>query len=350
MPAEWRPGLIASPGSELADPIFAGKGRLAGFFLALFGLALLRITVGYVAVPVAWLGAASTFATVAFMAIPILALFVGAGHRWSFVQALLMIAIGVALQFGISRILPSFESPVLQGILFAFAQTGLVCWCLGAGAALACALRDRNMILPISVFLALFDMWLVFAPEGPVGKIARGGQEKLAAIAYTIPKIVATNAAPEEVPKGFAHPSAFVGPADLLFLGMFFVALYRFRMRPVATFKAMVPVLIAYLAIVLCFPNVWIGPIRLAALPALLPIGLVVLIVNRREFVLTKDEKLITVLIAAIGIPFVAWRIAVTQPAPEEEVAPPLQVVEMPFSPWPEEGVPTPNPWQVYRF
>ena len=85
-------------------------------------------------------------------------------------------------------------------------------------------------------------------------------------------------------------------------------------MRPRATLYAIAPVLIVYLGIVLLAPNVWLGPIRLAALPALLPIGLTVLGVNRREFSLLPDERAITLGMLILGIPFVAWRIVATQP------------------------------------
>jgi hypothetical protein len=196
---------------------------------------------------------------------------------------------------------------------------------MGVGAGLACLLKDRNMLLPIAAFLALFDMWLVFAPEGVVGKIARGNQESLAKVAYTIPRIADSQAEPGAAPHGFAQAFAFVGPADLLFLAMFFVALYRFEMRTKVTLRAMIPVLIAYLAVVIFLKDAWIGPIRLAALPALLPIGLTVLWVNRREFKLLPDERNITIALLALGIPFVAWRIAVSQPEAGPEPVPTVQ-------------------------
>ena len=282
-------------------------------------LAVLRVAVGYVAVPASAVDAASVVVTVAFMALPILTLFAGAGHRWDLKQAIAIVVLGVIVHVGSTELVKLATGPAAAGIFRAVGQVGLVVWCMGIGAALACLLKDRNMLLPIAVFLALFDTWLVFAPEGLVSQAMSGGAApiSLQAAAYAIPDIAASNAPAAEAANGFARDRAYIGPADLLFLAMFFVALYRFEMRARATFRAILPVLLAYLAVVLLLGDVEIGPIRLAALPALLPIGLTVLWVNRREFHLLRDEKIITLALLVLGIPLVAWRIAATQPAPE---------------------------------
>ena len=144
----------------------------------------------------------------------------------------------------------------------------------------------------------------MFVPEGPVGKIARGNQEALVRIAYSVPKIGTVSHG------GHAESLAFVGPADFMFLAMFFVALYRFQMRTRETLLAIVPVLAGYLSIVLLAGHVSFGPVSLAAMPALLPIGATVLIVNRREFKLTKDEKYSSFLIIGVGLAVVTWRMS----------------------------------------
>ena len=315
MPEARRRALIASPGSNATR-------RLNLFMVALLVFAVLRVAAGYVTVPLAMVPVASVATTVLFMVLPIAALFLGAGHRWDLKQALAVVVMGVAVQLGGTGLAKMAGNPAVGGLVFSGSQVGLVIWCMGAGAALACLLKDRNMLLPIAVFLALFDAWLVFAPEGFVSQALSGARApiKLEAVAYTVPR-VATSAAPGEA-NGFAQNLAYVGPADLLFLAMFFVALYRFGMRPRATLYAIAPVLIVYLGIVLLAPSVWLGPIRLAALPALLPIGLTVLWVNRREFKLLPEERAITLGMLILGIPFVAWRIVATQPTETPKVVP----------------------------
>jgi hypothetical protein len=206
--------------------------------------------------------------------------------------------------------------PFLLGLVTAVGQQALVAWCLAVGAMIALLLKDRNLLLPVAIFLALFDMWLVFAPEGVVNQtVVRGTGQALAAVGYQIPK-------PQTVASGgYAAPLAYVGPADYLFLAMFFVALFRFGMRTRETFRVAVPVLAAYLLVVLLLGQVEIGPIRLGALPALVPIGAVVLIVNRKEFRLTKDELYATLLLAVLGTTFVTWRILAPRP-PAPLIAP----------------------------
>jgi hypothetical protein len=289
--------------------------------------------VGYVAVPVPMLDATNTVVTILFMVLPIVALFFGAGHEWDIKFAIAVVIVGVLFHVGGTELVKMAEGPVAKGVLRAAAQAGLVTWCMGAGAALATLLKDRNMLLPIAAFLALFDMWLVFAPEGFVQKAMSGGNApiSLEAAAYAIPRMFSDSAQDAAIAKGYASDLAFVGPADLLFLGMFFVALYKFQMRPKETFRAIAPVLVIYLAIVLKFPDVWLGPIRLSALPALLPIGITVLWVNRKEFKLLPDERAITIGLLALGIPFVVWRIIVSQPGPEPIPPPPSVVWSPPF-------------------
>ena len=298
------------------------------FGWALAVLTALRIGIGFLALPESLLATASVLATVLFMALPILALFAGAGHRWDLRQAVAIVVLGVLVQVGCHELVRLAAAPAAKGVFDAVGQSGLVAWCMGIGAALACLLKDRNMLLPIAVFLALFDVWLVFAPEGFVGKALSGGPTPidLKDVALKIPAIAAQGAPAESAANGLAQIQAYVGPADLLFLAMFFVALYRFEMRPKATFLAIVPVLTLYLAVVLLFPDVWIGPIRLAALPALLPIGLTVLWTNRREFRLLPEERAITWGLLLLGAPFVAWRILATQSSEPVEIwTPPLE-------------------------
>ncbi len=289
-------------------------------------LAALRIAVGYVAVPLAFEAPASAAVTVLFMVLPIAALFLGAGHRWDLRQAIPIVVLGVIVHAGSSELIRMATGPAAAGIFRATGQAGLVVWCMGVGAALACLLKDRNMLLPIAAFLALFDTWLVFAPEGLVSQALTKGHAPIAlsSVALAIPKIAAQDTPPTN---GYAQDLAYIGPADLLFLAMFFTALYRFGMRPRATLKAVAPVLVAYLFVVLRFPDASVGPIRLGALPALLPIGLTVLWVNRKEFKLVRDERIITWALILIGIPLVAWRIVVTQPTvdPYPDWTPPLE-------------------------
>lgn len=279
-----------------------GGSGFALFTIFLLLLILLNLGVGLTVIPMPELRLANLIVTVLFVVVPIFALFAGAKMSWSWAKGLGCAAAGAVIQVGSHPLAERMPTPLLQGIVTSVGQIGLVCWSLGLGAFLASVLKDKNLILPLAVFLALFDMWLVFVPEGPVGQIARGNQHILQRMAFVVPRVLS-------VPQGGkAQAMAYIGPADFVFMAMFFVALYRFQMRPKTTFLAMLPVLILYLLVVLVFGNVHFGPISLQALPALLPIGAVVLAVNWREFKLTRDEKLSTVMVAVLGVLIVGWR------------------------------------------
>ena len=294
----------------LAEPNVTGPRpeattALRDFCLALAVLLILRFVTMWVAIPMGMLPVANLLISVLFIAVPVAGLFRGASHRWTWAQAAGAIALGTALQFGLMPFLPGIANPTGRGILLAISQTGLPIWCLGLGAALSLVLRDRNLLVPMSIFLALFDIWLVFVPEGPVGQVARGNQTALASVAFSVPR-------PMSAPTGAPPtPLAYIGPADFLFMAMFFCAIYRFNLRARETAKWMAPVLACYLLVALLLPGVAIGAIRLGALPALVPIATVVMLVNWRDFKLTRDEKQTTVVLAILGIALLTWRFMV---------------------------------------
>lgn len=287
----------------------------------MLGLIALRLLIGTVQVPTGAVIPLSLVVSIVFVAAPIYGLFRAASTTWTWKLAALFLAGGLLvwasgpLLAGVLR-----TSPLAFGVVSALSQQAIVAWCLAIGAMIALLLKDRNLLLPVAIFLALFDLWLVFAPEGVVNQtVVQGSGQALAAVGYQIPK-------PQTAPTGgYAAPMAYVGPADYLFLAMFFVALFRFNMRTRKTFQVAVPVLAAYLLVVLLFGWVELGPIRLGALPALVPIGAVVLIVNRKEFQLRADELQATLVLALVGGAFVTWRIfsprpPAPRPAPSQSV------------------------------
>lgn len=292
-----------------------GGWKVMAALLSIF--VLLRLAVEGLRFPVAWLGLINILVSLLFLVLPVMALYCGASERWNWKSALAMLVTGVAVQFSGAVVASLITIKLYAGLVFTFSQIGLVLWCLGLGALIATIIKDKNLLLPLGIFLAVFDMWLVFVPEGPVRKVVEQNQSKLASIAWVAPKAAA---APTE---GRAADLLYIGPADFLFLSMFFVALFRFNMRTQSTFKAMLPTLAIYLLTVLLFGNVVIGPIRLGALPALLPIGLVVLLTNWREFKLSKDEKQTTVALTVIALGVLIWRFIVAgHPAPTPPEAP----------------------------
>jgi hypothetical protein len=260
------------------------------FFCVLVFLALVRVLLGYVAVPLQLVMPTTLAATVLFISAPIFALYFAAKYRWTAKSAMIFLLVGLVIHLGLGLLV---GAKLLGGKGFAAAvclalapQVGLVMWCVGLGALLAALLKDRNLLIPVSIFLAAFDIFLVLTPLGPTKQILQQMPNVLPAVAYSLPK---ASAAPTQGPVG---QFAYIGPADFLFMGMFFVALYKFGMKARETAYWLIPTILVYLLLALL-----LGPV-----PLLVPIGLCVLAVNAKEFSLNKEEKISTAAVAVLGV------------------------------------------------
>lgn len=296
---------------------------LAGFFATLVLLAALRVAMAFLLVPESARIPLSLLITVVFVALPVFALFKASSHPWSWRLAVAFIAIGLVVQFAFPLASPSGKG--LVPILFdAVAQQGLPMWTVGLGALLALLLKDKNLLLPVSIFLALFDIFLVLTPVGFVQVLMTKAPNLLPAMAHKIPE-VATQPAATGVPVGtIAH----VGPADFLFMGMFFIALHRFHMRTKATLVWLMVALAVYIPLAFI-----LGPV-----PLMVPIGLTVLLVNLPEFKMTLEEKVSTALVTVVGLAIIAY--SATRPQP---VAP-AEPLPGELAPAPEGSASSPEP------
>lgn len=319
--------------AALQTPPEKSDSRRIGLFFAILAvLALLQLAIGQATLPQSWIAPASIVISVIFVATPILAIYVAAGHRWTWKLALGFLLGGALAHYGSYQFGTAGTMDVIAGLV---KQTGLICWCLGLGALLSTLIRDKNLIVPIAIFLALLDMFLVLTPIGLTQKMLTEHKKESQKVLYDVPAPKAQPAKKGEAPRRPAS-LAYVGPADFLFLGMFFVAIYRYRMRTKETIRAVIPVLAAYLLIVLLFGGVQIMGVSLGALPALLPIGATIFIVNRKEFTMTKDEKASTLVIAALGLAMLIY--GMTRPRPRAVPSPP------PAAPVGKESRATPGP------
>ncbi|HXH61302.1 MAG TPA: hypothetical protein VNI20_08075 [Fimbriimonadaceae bacterium] len=297
-------------------------------YLTLVGcLFVLRVVLGFVAVPLGMVHTLSVVSSIVFVGVPLYALYSAADREWGSRQGLIVLATGAAMHVAaallVSYVLP--QQGVWTVVAHAFGQTGILFWTLGIGVLLSIFIKDRNLMVPVALFLIGFDAFLVFNPSAPTAKILRLAPRSFTQVALaTVPAVKA-----EGQPMGQVQDLAYVGPADLLFLAAFFCLLFRHRMRTRQTLLWLAPVLIAYLLVVLIFGDKTIGPVRLAMLPAMVPIGVTVLLVNRKEFKFAKQEvggvigvALIALLLAAFGI----YRAAVNDRQKEQPTAPSIPV------------------------
>lgn len=237
----------------------------------------------------------SVGASLVFLVGGLWAVYTGSKHSWTWKAALVGVLFGLILQFGLPALI---QAPWMGLVSASLGPAGLIIWSASLGALVGGLIRDYNMLLPISVFLMGFDFFLVLTPAGITQAVLGAAPEMVAQVAYTTPAVRT------EVTEAPLQPFALIGPADFLFFSMFLVALNRFGGRAKATFLWVLLALAGYLLVVLLFGHLSLGPFSLAALPALVPMAVVVLAVNWNTFRLSKDEKIslmvVTILVMAL--------------------------------------------------
>lgn len=298
------------PRPESAGPESRGTGY-RDFAIIVALLAALRMALPFIPFPNAILPFLNFLLLIGVFLGTIFAIYRAMSEKPNPQLAILILLVGVFLQVAaISLANNIFGGKGFTSILFlAIAQTGLMIWCIGLGALISSLLREKNILIPVAIFLVGFDIFLVLTPVGVTQKLMKSHPGLLQQAGMAIPRATSQH---HNVSNASPATAALVGPADLVFLGAFFLAMYRFGMRPKETMKIMIPVLIGYMILVLA--TGW-------ALPALVPIGLVTLLVNRREFNLSKDEKASTIVLTLLvigGLIFSATR----KPAPPTEPLP----------------------------
>lgn len=304
----------------------SGWGPLWIFVAALFSLSLLKLFLGLVSVPAGLVQPITLLVTVAFVAVPIYALFRAASIHWTAKMGFAMVLAGLAIHIGLQFI----GAYLLHGqgigaaIALALRDVGFFGWCVGLGALLAALLKEKNLLIPVSIFLAAFDIFLVLTPVGPVKQILQVAPEIPRAMALNVP---AASAAPTGA---VAQPFAIIGPADFVFMSMFFIALFKFGLNARATAIALAPAIIVYLVLALLF-----GPV-----PLLVPIGITVLTVNAKHFKLNMEEWVSTAFVTLIAGGLIWWG-ATRKPGPAE---PEVQVVPSPPEAGQGAGVPEGSP------
>jgi len=278
--------MQAMPGSKRGTETFFGT---------LIALAIIRVVLQEVGnVPFAIVPVANVVMGCLFLGGPLLALCFAARDEWTPKMGLAYFCGGVALQISCYFLQDRFlqHNGIPAQTVNALGQIGLPIWCVGLGALLAMLIKERNIVVPIAIFLACFDMFLVFSPLGLTHRFIKSSPDTLAIIAAQVP------VASHGTSGNRVSPGALAGPADFMFLAMFLVAIFKHNMQGRRTVMVVIPTLLAYMLLVTVIHT---------ALPALLPIGGVVLLVNWKEFQLSKEEKISTCFVAVMGILMFTW-------------------------------------------
>ena len=297
--------------SATPQPIWHPSKPLFWFFGAASLLFVLRFVLAFTALPQTAAIIASIFSTAIFIVVPFVGLFCGASFGWKPPQAWILLLTGVILHGGSLLILQQVKMNAIAGLTFGnFMQIGMLFWTLGLGVLVAILIKEKNMLLPIAIFLAGMDALLILTPFTPQARIAMQNPEIVGNMGLKVPAVNVAQPGIESLPVA-VNDILFVGPADLFISAMFFAAMFRYNMRARQTATWLIPVLIAYLFLVL---------LTRIPLPALVPIGLTALIVNWKEFKLAKDEKIATWLVTIIALAMTgygAYAKATYKPPPE---------------------------------
>ncbi len=278
------------------------KRPLAAFLLTVALFLGLWILNALLRVPVADVRIGSLVTAVVFISLPILAIYFGAALQWRPQVSLLVLVLCLVVMWLCSVALHSvsgMQGAFVSGLL----QVGRIGWPMALGFLISGLVKDKNLLLPIAIVLATVDILAVLSPIGTAKHGLQSGAIRpiFDVFAFQVPKF------------GTVAPAAQMGPADPLFLGMFFYALHKFRMKAMATLLWIIPALALYLFIVLRFGSRTIAGISLGALPALVPIGIVIVAVNWGEFSLSREEKGMTLAVALLSSvlligAFLVWR------------------------------------------
>ncbi|HLO97162.1 MAG TPA: hypothetical protein VK171_01090, partial [Fimbriimonas sp.] len=286
------------------------RNGLKDFALIVGGLAVVRMVLPFIPVPKVIAPVADFLLLVGIFLATVYAIYRAMSSKPTPVQAGLMLLAGVAIQAAFIGVAILNNKVGIWAIISqGLAQTGLMVWCIGLGALIASLLREKNIVIPVALFLIAFDIFLVLTPQGFTQKMMKANPQVFTNMAMAIPKVATET---QQASSSAVLEAAYVGPADLVFLGTFFLAMFRFNMEPKETLKLMVPVLVVYMLFV---------TLTGIALPALVPIGLVTLLVNRKEFKLSKDELASTLVLTVLLISGLIY-LATKKKAPPVEPSP----------------------------
>lgn len=315
------PRPLAESDGQSVTQTSQGLRPLCVFLACLAGLALIKLILGLTSVSESLVQPLTLVITILFVAVPIYALFRAGAIRWTPKLGWILILVGLVVHIGLQYL----GSVVMQSqgigaaVALALRDVGFFSWCVGLGALLASLLKEKNLLIPVSIFLAAFDIFLVLTPVGPVKQILQVAPEIPQAMALNLPK---ASAAPTGA---VAQPFAIIGPADFVFMSMFFIALYKFGLNARGTAIALAPAIVVYLGLVFV-----LGPV-----PLLVPIGITVIAVNAKYFKMNAEEWASTALVVLIAGGLIWW--GATRKPPTETVP---QAVSSPSALGPNASAP----------
>lgn len=189
------------------------------------------------------------------------------------------------------------QSPVALEVVLGVSDTLMVLAASMLGLAVSHIIREPNILAPAALFAALVDFAVVSLW---IPRVMEAAPHALSAVAVHVPQVGA-----KPTPTGL-RPIGIIGPADFVFLAFYFACIWRFGMAARATYLWMVVALAGYMF----FQNV-VGSLTprlmeaVDMLPGLVPMAVVLLIVNRKHFRFSREEKRAMAVAALLTIGFI---------------------------------------------
>lgn len=192
-------------------------------------------------------------------------------NSWrSLIAGLAVTGVSVAL-----LALPALYS--LRKALPGLGELAMVALAVCGGVLVSRLFREMKMLLPAAVMLALVDLYVVFG--GGLVAQATSGRSQAARDAM---KALTVNLPTPQAREGASPIQLAVGFADYLFIAVFFACFHRFGIPARKTFCVLTGLLVLYMFAV---------ALTEAALPALVPMAVVVIAMNWRHFRYDAEEK-----------------------------------------------------------
>jgi hypothetical protein len=214
---------------------------------------------------------------------------------WTAVLLVLFIAVRLSPAF-----VPALrQSPVAVETVLGISDTLMVLAASMLGLAVSHIIREPNILAPAALFAALADFAVVSLWIPRVMEVA---PQALSTVAVHVPQVGA-----KPTPTGL-RPIGIIGPADFVFLAFYFACVWRFGMAAQATYIWMVIALAGYMF----FQNV-VGSLTprfmdaVDMLPGLVPMAVVLLIVNRKYFRFSREEKRAMAVVALLVVGIIAF-------------------------------------------
>lgn len=190
-------------------------------------------------------------------------------------------------------------SPITLEIVLGVSDTLMVLAASMLGHAVSHIIREPNILAPAALFAALADFAVVSLW---IPRVMQAAPHALSAVAIHVPQVGA-----KPTPTGL-RPIGIIGPADFVFLAFYFACVWRFNMAARATYIWMVVALAGYMF----FQNV-VGSLTprfmdaVDMLPGLVPMAVVLLLVNRKYFRFSLEEKRAMVIVALLVVGIIAF-------------------------------------------